>query len=270
MKTFENKIKEAIEDLQRYEPPEGFFVCFSGGKDTIVMYDLVKRAGVKYEAVHNFIAIEPPPLIDFIKEHYPEVVIDYPEKNIRELIIQHGIPPYRNIRYCHRELKTGGEGRIKVLGIRAEEGAKRAHRPKYGANKNGGYDLNLIIEWTEQEIWKYIFKFNLPYCRLYDEGRKRIGCLFCPYGSYKQTKQDLIDFPDIADYLIESCQAALDRRAERRILEAGKKRCPKESPFKTGEEMFFNWIGGGRADHENNVKELKEIYNQYKNSQKSF
>ena len=255
--TFDEKIQSAIALLKYYEPPEGYYVCFSGGKDTVVMYDLIKRSGVKYEAVHNYIAIEPPPLIDFIKREYPEVVIDCPEQNIAELIIKNGIPPLRHIRYCHRELKKGGEGRIRVLGIRAQESPRRASRQQFGENKFGGYDLNIIIDWTEQDVWRYIFKFGLKYCSLYDEGRKRIGCLFCPFGNAKQIEQDLNDFPEVAEYLIDACQAAIDRRNERRILEAGKKRCPKESPFKTGREMFFQWISreGGR-----DIEKLEAIY----------
>lgn len=254
--TFEEKIKLAIAELQKYEPPEGYYVCFSGGKDTVVMYDLVKRAGVKYVAEHSFIDIEPPPLIDFIKKTYPEVKIIQPPITLYDLIIKNGIPPMRHIRYCHRAMKVGGnaDGVVKVLGIRAEEGARRANQPKFAPNQFGGYNLNIIIDWTDQEIWKYIFKFDVPYCRLYDEGRKRIGCLFCPFQTYKQQKRDITDFPEIAAYLIKACQAAIDRRIARG-KEYGK--------YKTGEEMFFNWIAGGKKDQEAHVAELQKIYYDY-------
>lgn len=258
MLLFKEKIEKAIADLKRNEPPEGYYIAFSGGKDSVVMYDLVKRSGVKYIAVHNYITIEPPPLISFIEEEYPEVIIDKPKKNMAELIIYNGILPMRNRRYCHVGLKKGGEGMIKILGIRAEEGLKRRNRPYFCESRTGGgYDFNLIIDWTEQEIWRYIFTFNIKYCNLYDYGRKRIGCLFCPYGSYKQAKQDLEDFPEIADYLIDACQKAIDRPRKRR----------KPPKYTTGTEMFFAWLSGGRGSLEERnakIKELMEIYEKAK------
>lgn len=252
--TFEEKIELAIKELKQYETADGYYVCFSGGKDSVVMYDLVKRAGVQYIAEHSFIDIEPPPLMDFIKKEYPEVNILYPPLTMYDLIIKNGIPPLRHIRYCHKALKTGGneKGKIKVLGIRAAEGKRRENRLKFSENKFGGYDLNIILEWTDQEIWRYIFTFNVKYCKLYDEGRKRIGCLFCPFQSYKQQQQDLKEFPDIAKYLIKACDAAIERRLAR-----GK----PEGKYKTGEEMFFNWIAGGQKNfQEIRVQELRNIY----------
>lgn len=255
--TFEDKIQLAIYELKKYVTSEGYYVAFSGGKDSVVMYDLIKKANVKYRAVHTFIAIEPPPLIDFIKNEYPEVEIEYPEANIAELIIKNGIPPLRHIRYCHRELKKGGDGMIKVLGIRAQESPRRAKRPKFQSNKFGGYDLNIIIDWSEQDIWKYIFKFNVKYCSLYDEGRKRLGCLFCPFGSTKQMIMDLQQFPDVADYLINACQSAIERRVSR-----GK----PIGKYTTGQDMFFNWIGGGTTD-QTVINNLRDIYYQTKAAQ---
>jgi phosphoadenosine phosphosulfate reductase len=43
----DEKIERAVKILKENEPPEGYFVAFSGGKDSIVVYDIVKKANVK-------------------------------------------------------------------------------------------------------------------------------------------------------------------------------------------------------------------------------
>ena len=39
-----------------------------------------------------------------------------------------------------------------------------------------------ISFWTEKDIWAYIKKYNLEYCKIYDMGEKRTGCMFCMFG----------------------------------------------------------------------------------------
>jgi 3'-phosphoadenosine 5'-phosphosulfate sulfotransferase (PAPS reductase)/FAD synthetase len=43
------KIENAIHTLKQYEPPEGYYVAFSGGKDSVVILDLVRKAKVKHD-----------------------------------------------------------------------------------------------------------------------------------------------------------------------------------------------------------------------------
>jgi len=65
--------EDALCFIREYEPPEGFYLGFSGGKDSIVVYDLVKKAGVKFKAYYSDTGIEPPELIGFIKRNYQDV-----------------------------------------------------------------------------------------------------------------------------------------------------------------------------------------------------
>lgn len=226
-----NKIDDAINLLRFHEPPEGYFVAFSGGKDSVVVLDLVKRSQVKFEAFYNVVTIEPPELIPFIKKNYPEVNLIYPEKNFHDLIIDNGFPPMRQMRYCHRQLKRGGEDRIKITGVRAEESKRRAMKPQFEKSHNGkGYLLHLIHNWTTQEVWEYIHSRNIPYCSLYDEGKTRLGCLFCPFGNSKQMEDDARRYPQIKDWIIDALETVIKIKIEKN----------KPVQFKTGEE-FFNW-----------------------------
>lgn len=205
-----DRIAETEEIMRRYQPPEGYYLCFSGGKDSMVMYEIAKKAGIKFDAHYHLMTIEPPPLIDFIKEHYPEIPIEPPLKTMEELIVQKKIPPLRTIRYCCYYFKRRcGMGRIKLIGLRHAESSRRAKRGVYEKNNRrveGDYYVHPILHWTDKEIWQYISMNNLPYCSIYDAGRDRIGCVLCPFQKDKQRAEDIRDFPEVARYILNACR----------------------------------------------------------------
>lgn len=66
-----DKVANAIQLLTDNEPANGYYLCFSGGKDSVVIYGLAARAGVKFTAYHNVTTVEPPELMKFIRDNYP-------------------------------------------------------------------------------------------------------------------------------------------------------------------------------------------------------
>lgn len=126
------KLDIAIQRFKSFEPPEGYYLAFSGGKDSQCIYHLAKMAGVKFDAHYNVTSVDSPETIYFIREHYPDVIFDYPRDKdgnritMWNLIVKNKIPPTRLARYCCQALKESqGKGRITVTGVRWAESPRR-------------------------------------------------------------------------------------------------------------------------------------------------
>jgi len=200
--TGKTKTELAIEFIQEYEPPEGYFLGFSGGKDSVVLYDLAERAGVKFKAYYSATGIDPPEVIKFIKQNYPTIIFKKPKTSFFTALQTKGFP-MRFSRWCCNYLKKDPTMRVplnhRLMGMRAEESAKRASRPIIEQYKKQTI-YKPIFHWLEWEIWDYINNNNLPYCSLYDEGFSRLGCVVCPFichGIKGQLKMSMERWPKI-------------------------------------------------------------------------
>jgi phosphoadenosine phosphosulfate reductase len=190
---------EAMHVLREYEPPEGYYVAFSGGKDSQVILDLVQRSGVKYDAHMNITSVDPPELTAFVKAHYPDVARHRPKLTMYQLIEKNHMMPSAKARFCCAVLKEGsGGGRTVITGIRKKESHSRSKRNKFEISKTDKTKkmIHLIIDWSNTDVWRYIKTLNMPYCSLYDEGFSRIGCIGCPMASVKQRRRDFLRYPN--------------------------------------------------------------------------
>lgn len=125
-------VQKSIERLKTFEPEEGYFVAFSGGKDSQCIYHLCEMAGVKFDAHYSVTSVDPPELVRFVREKYTGVQMEIPHDKdgkpvtMWNLIPRKTMPPTRLVRYCCTELKErAGAGRVTVTGVRWAESDRR-------------------------------------------------------------------------------------------------------------------------------------------------
>lgn len=233
-----DKVQLAIDRLKEFEPPDGYYLAFSGGKDSIVIYDLAKKSQVKVDNHYHFTGVDPPELVKFIKT-FPDVEWHKPKKSMWQLIEEKRLPPTRQRRYCcyYLKEKVGNDsGRIVVTGVRWAESARRKKRMMVETcfkNKSKRY-LHPIIDWSEEEVWEYIKQEKLKYCSLYDEGFKRLGCVMCPMSS--NVKREAERWPNFARAYKRACVKCYERNR----LDGKRNRLM--DICKNGEDIYNWWI----------------------------
>ncbi|MBQ9417072.1 MAG: phosphoadenosine phosphosulfate reductase family protein [Bacteroidales bacterium] len=212
------KIDESIALIRKAERlavamhPEGLWVGFSGGRDSQLLLELVKMAGVKHRAVYSVTTNDPPENVYFIRRNYPEVEFTHPAQNFFTLVEKKGLPT-RKARYCCAILKEGsGAGRVVLTGVRADESARRAKynevsihsNRKEHSDRNSTYSLQQMIEnehrcikgkdkvmvypvlrWTAAEVQQFHADHRLSFNTCY-EVSSRVGCIFCPFSSKRE------------------------------------------------------------------------------------
>lgn len=279
-----DKVAMAIQRMRSFEPQEGYYLAFSGGKDSVVLLRIAQMAGVKYDAYYNVTTVDPPEAMRFVREKYPEVTWERPEKSMHRLIVENGFPPSRIMRYCCKELKeTHGQGRIVATGVRWAEsnnrrenhgavtmirGNKRTmriaeeHGATYRTTKRGGIVLNLdndenrrtveqcyrtnktlvnpIIDWTDEDVWEFIHAENVPYCGLYDEGIKRIGCVGCPLGGFASQRRDFDRWPGYKKQYIHAFDDMIKAWKERGTA--------NKHDWTDGQSVWDWWVGISHGD----------------------
>ncbi len=270
-------VEVAIERLKAFEPKEGYFLAFSGGKDSVTVKALADMAGVKYDAHYNVTSVDPPELVRFVKT-FPDVHFDFPVddngrvKTMWNLIPKRKIPPTRIMRYCCEDLKEGaGEDRFVVTGVRKDESVRRARDRsglELGEKKKDRRELldpdnptpemmyhcqtyhrkvlNPIIDWTTDEVWEFIKEYKVRYCCLYDEGFSRLGCIGCPMGTKKHRLWELERYPKYKENYIRAFQKMIDAY-------------PLKKGWQTGKEVFEWWIHDGSSYPDKKQVRVKEV-----------
>ena len=220
----------------RLDPENGFYLAFSGGKDSQCLYHVAKLAGVRFKAHMNFTSVDPPEVIRFVKTQYPDVELIKPRMSIYEMAKKKHILPTRILRWCCSEFKeTSGVGKVTLVGVRKEESTRRAKREEISTEIKGkrneetfdqwseheenmvacvgGKDKILvspIIYWTERDVWEFLNVNGIPHCELYDNGYTRIGCICCPMSQPRQKAKEIKRWPHVKRNWLKTIQWLID------------------------------------------------------------
>ena len=155
------KIQHSVELIRKaekialmYDPENGYFNTFSGGKDSQALFHIVKMSGVKFKTYMSLTSVDPGDVIRFVKTEYPSVIRQKPKMSIFQKAVEMGILPTMRVRWCCAEFKeSAGAGKVTLIGIRKEESARRAkrHEVEVSSKKFSG-NLDEFEDWSKSEI----------------------------------------------------------------------------------------------------------------------
>lgn len=203
-----------------------FYVAFSGGKDSVVVFDIVQRA-----LPHNEIIV----LFGNTRMEFPDTynVVE----QLEDICEQQGIrfyqaesnllpkdtwqwfgPPSITNRWCCSVHKTSPQinklrditGKrdftgMAFTGVRAEESLARSNYISIndGLKHSGQMSCHAILDWTSAEIYIYIYARNLILNEAYKKGNMRAGCLVCPNSTGKHEYIKRCDYQEQVDLYLD-------------------------------------------------------------------
>ena len=210
----ENKVERAIRLLQSIPQDGDIELSYSGGKDSDVILELAKMAGIPYRAIYKNTTIDPKGTIAHAREMGAEVI--HPDKTFFQLVSEKGFPS-RFARFCCSVLKEYKICDRAIQGIRRSESRKRAEMYKepevcrvYSAKEKVNVYLP-ILEWTDEDVAEFIKERNIKCHPLYYQGgqfdvTKRLGCMGCPLQSSKKRIQEFKENPKLLKAWIRAGQ----------------------------------------------------------------
>lgn len=274
-KTLEEKIQLSTARIIEWYEAWGGQVCisFSGGKDSTVLLDLVRRIYPDVPAVFSDTGLEFPEIREFVKS-FDNVVWLKPELAFHQVLTKYGYPivskrvsdDVHGAKPCNRRWRTlhgvdvmkdghlslfnnqkwcflldadfrisasccdvmkknplkqyyKETGQKPFIGTMTDESlARKTQWLHTGCNAyNNAHPISTPIAfWTEQDVLRYIQKYNLDCARVYGDLKEsdgilyftdysRTGCTFCAYGCHLEKEpnrfqQMAITHPSIYDY----------------------------------------------------------------------
>ena len=270
--TYEQKVSFAIRLLQSIPTDDGpIEISYSGGKDSDVILELAKMAGIPFEAIYKQTTIDPPGTTAHVKEMGVRII--RPQKTFFQLVSEKGLPS-RLRRWCCGVFKEYKIHNRAVQGIRRCESSDRAKRykePEYCRaypHKEKARVYLPILEWTDEDVERFIKERGIKCAPVYYKDgefdvKRRLGCLCCPLLSKKRLIEEYKENPRFLKAEINALKKFHQNRPDLAGVMVFKN--PYNQMFFhifcDNMEQYENLIGGGLfVDNQLDTKKYMEEY----------
>ena len=181
-------------------------VCYSGGKDSDVILELTKMAGVPYRAIYKNTTIDPPGTIKHAKDVGAEVL--RPKMTFFEIVSKNGFPS-RFRRFCCSILKEYKVLDYAIIGIRRDESVARKERYnepeecRVYSKKEKCRQYYPILDWTKDDVEEFILERGIKCAPVYYDEKgtfhveRRLGCLCCVLASNRKRIEQFQRYPNM-------------------------------------------------------------------------
>lgn len=229
---YQKKVERAVRLIQSAgRDGQVVEVAYSGGKDSDVILELTRMAGIKYRAIYKNTTIDPPGTINHALSNGAEML--RPKKTFFQLMEEKGFPN-RFARFCCMYLKEYKVLDRSIIGVRKEESIRRAKRYseptecRFYGKKEHVEAFYPILDWTGQDVVDFINARGIKIHPLYyrEDGsidpQRRLGCLCCPLSSVKKRLATFKQYPNMVKAYIRAGQKFRDSHPDAATV----KNCP--------------------------------------------
>ena len=172
-------IKEAYEKYG-----DGLVAANSLGKDSVVVWDLIKRVDPKIRGFIVTTRFKPKETIELMNEtviRYPELKVYKNDSPIPDELYKTEPDRCCDILKVEPVKRAIEEMNVTcwVTGLRCTEGRTRTDFREIEERDKGLIKLNPILIWKEREVWEYLALYSVKVNPLYGEGYRSLGCEPC-------------------------------------------------------------------------------------------
>lgn len=225
----QKKVDRAVRFLRSIPDDEPVEVAYSGGKDSDVILELARMAGINYRAIYKNTTIDPPGTIKHVIDRGVEVL--RPKKTFFQIMEKKGFPS-RNARFCCEELKEYKVLDRAILGVRRDESNARKERyqepevcreySKKDKSKNAR-NYYPLLDWTTDDVAEFLQERGVRCAPLYydEDGtfhpERRLGCMCCPLASKKHRIEEFKKYPNMVRVYIRAGKKYADSHQDSKI-----------------------------------------------------